>query len=62
PRCWKKSKLNAQPAGVKKLRVKSPDHYFLAHLSGALFIIFTPIIAHTNIFKSFQKPPILFYF
>lgn len=34
-----KSKLNAQLAGVKKPHVKNPEHYFLAHLSGALFII-----------------------
>ncbi|WKU75577.1 restriction endonuclease subunit S [Escherichia albertii] len=34
-----KIKAERAASGGKKPRVKSPDHYFLAHLSGALFII-----------------------
>lgn len=34
-----KLRPNAPPAAVKKPRVKKPDLYFQAHLTGALFII-----------------------
>ena len=57
-----KIKAERAASGGKKPRVKILNHYFLAHLSGALFYYFTPIIIHANIFKSFQKLPILFYF
>ncbi|EBX5572462.1 hypothetical protein DSN37_20770 [Salmonella enterica subsp. enterica serovar Kuessel] len=37
PPCWKKLRPNAPPAAVKKPRVKKPDAYFQARLTGALF-------------------------
>lgn len=43
PHYWKKSKPNGQPAQVKKPGVKNPDFYFIAHLAGALLIIYCQI-------------------